>query len=161
MLFGGADSGDRSGELLAHLGITDCDLWNGRADASRERLSRATLLASRLGLERGISACVAACGRLLYTVGETERGVRLLGAGSFHRGDEDEDSPVDVYNIVGEAAVAAEAEAREFLGDERFTALHNEGRAMSLDEALAEVREYLGIPESAEPESKTSEELDE
>jgi hypothetical protein len=29
-----------------------------------------------------------------------------------------------------------------------------------LDDAFAEAREYLGIPESAEPESKTSEELD-
>ncbi|HIE69010.1 MAG TPA: tetratricopeptide repeat protein [Planctomycetes bacterium] len=158
------DSGDGEdpvGTVHACLALADVDLLEGQLGPARTYLHDATSLATRVRSESAVGACIDACGRMMYAHGQSEYGVRLLGAGSLHRGGENRDPPLDVYNIVGASADTVEDEARELFGDERFTALHNEGRAMSLDEALTEFREYLGIPESAASESKTSEEVNE
>ena len=61
---------------------------------------------------------------------------------------------IDIAHIVFDALTE---QARQALGAERFNALFDEGRALTLEEAVADVHLYLGLPDDFAPDQTDGE----
>ena len=73
-------------------------------------------------------------GQILVERGDTAQGARLLGAAEVQR----ERAGIPLYGPVQAGYERAVATARAALGDERFTAVWREGRALPLEQAVGE-----------------------
>ncbi|MAF12320.1 hypothetical protein CMK11_17880, partial [Candidatus Poribacteria bacterium] len=139
---------DALGEMQALLALADLHLLHDSLDPAQDHIARATELSNSLADEHGVLACVDAYARLRYARGEHERAAQLFGVGSARREPGREKDPLDVYHMLSRSADSVAADARDRLGAERFDRLFAEGSLMTLEQALAEVREYLGLAEA-------------
>jgi hypothetical protein len=106
----------------------------GNADQARARFTESLRLFQERGNKRGIIECIAGMAGVVAAQGQGERAVRLLGATAAQ------------FKAIGAAMWPAdridyhrnEASIRAVLGEEAFAAAWAAGRALTLEQAIAE-----------------------
>jgi hypothetical protein len=155
-LFAGSSSDHETSAMQTLLALADLDLLHGHLDSAGARLQRAVAVATRRE-PAGVVACLDGCARLQYARGHVDLGVRLLAVGAPDRATALDGHRLHVSRILAESADALTEQARQALGAERFNALFDEGRALTLEEAVADVHLYLGLPDDFAPDQTDGE----
>ena len=123
---------DAVGQCLWLMGVVA--LHQGDPARATGRLQEAVVLAQRLGNQDGLAYVLEGLAWASGAVGRGERAARLLGAAAAQRNALGQARWPHFRNEV-EAGVAA---VRQALGEERWAAADAAGRALTVDEAVAE-----------------------
>jgi predicted ATPase/DNA-binding SARP family transcriptional activator len=108
-------------------------MLQGRPEAAGERFEEALKAARGLGYREMIAYCLKGFGEVAAAEGEAERAARLLGASDRLFAD------LGAHVEASERATyeRTEAELKAILGEDAYTNAHADGRALSLEQALA------------------------
>ena len=128
--------GDKDQLTISLHNIARLRLADGAVDEAAGMLDESLSLAHELGYRELIAYCLHGCGEVAGVRGDPARGARLIGAAT------------GLFEEIGAALGVSEQEDHEAaverltgaLGADGFTRLEREGRALSLDAAVAEAR---------------------
>jgi hypothetical protein len=119
------------------IGVGAANAMLGNLEEARSTLLEALDIAAEGGVALGIAGVLYAMGTLDSRDGRHERAVRLAAAADMVGNSVGGGPPFFVIDLLGDPIEAA----RKAIGDEATERALEEGRAMSLEEAVAYVRE--------------------
>jgi predicted ATPase/class 3 adenylate cyclase len=125
-------------DILSALG--EAYAVTGDQESARTALAESTALFKEADNPTGLSMNLFGFAAVAARAGRFERAARLAGAHEATREEIGGGAPMELMKALGEPADAA----REALPPERFQQLWEEGRAMSLDKAVAYALEETG-----------------
>ncbi len=121
----------REAMLIGNLAVVAFNL--GDLDLALRLVRQAYVLALESGNDFIIAEGLCFCGALIGILGDTDRGVRMMGASITQQAAiGTKTQPADQFELDKMMAII-----RDRIGEESFDRLWNEGRALSLDEAIA------------------------
>ncbi|HZO88252.1 MAG TPA: tetratricopeptide repeat protein, partial [Chthonomonadaceae bacterium] len=130
-LFEALENPEGMGEVLCNIARLACR--RGDYEKSRRRLARALDQYRFIGNKVGLIGCLEAWGTVAAGQQQADRAARLLGAAERQR----EDIGVGLPLSAREEYARNQAIVREALGEAAFAAAWEEGRAMTLEQAIA------------------------
>jgi tetratricopeptide (TPR) repeat protein len=137
--------GSRWGVLTALTNLALVLAMQGKCARARARLEEALGIAVAADKGLAIIACLEAFAFLAGSVGNPERGVRLLGAAEALR--EELGAPTPVVRVIQREVALSRAVTRGDLDDEAYQAAHAAGRAMDREQAIAYALERGDTPD--------------
>jgi len=130
---------DRDGVAIDLLNLTVTSIARGMGERARGLLLEAHAIADELASKKLVQAVLDAAAGLAASLGRMEAAARFYGASSTQMSEMAMQREPAVESFLSPYV----ASARESLGTERFAATQAEGGALSLAQAMAEVREWL------------------
>ena len=115
-------------------------ILQGRLDQARELLEEALDVSLANRNTRNVTMCLAALARLAFAKGNPERAALLAGAAEGLRGR----AGLRTWPVLRRGEADLVNQARQALGDERFTQAFTAGSALSQQQAVAAIRDRAG-----------------
>ena len=128
------ETGDTRNAALTRLNLADAARESGNLESAAERFHAALRGYQRVNYPAGVAEALFGLASILAAEGRFERAARLLGAAAGHSPNADLNSPL-ATDRYGEDVAAV----RAALGDDTFAANWEAGRALSPNEAVAEM----------------------